>query len=380
MKILKIAIALVGLLAFGLGIAWATTAPAPLPADTVSATRLAPGPFDVERREWTWVDESRPMASNGDFKGAAARTFAVALWAPGDAPGPHPLVVYSHGFMSNRHGGAYLAEHLASYGYVVISVDYPLTHFMAPGGPNPDDVTNQPADVSFLIDRVLALKPDERPYAGEIDRQRIGLFGLSLGGLTTTLATFDPKMRDARVAAAISIAGPSVFFGPRFFDHADVPFLMIAGTSDAMIDYEANARPIPDLIRRGGLVTIDGATHAGFSGMASGLMRVLGNPDSIGCTALMTNLDIETGENPFEDLGDEASGYVDASNALLPCQKQFSEVMAAGHQHLVATVAVRAFFESHFARDANERQAHAKFLAQTFPSELAEVSYASARR
>ena len=74
MKILKIAISLVGLLAFGLGIAWAATAPAPLPADTRSAERLAPGPFDVERSEWTWVDESRPTASNGRFEGAPERT------------------------------------------------------------------------------------------------------------------------------------------------------------------------------------------------------------------------------------------------------------------------------------------------------------------
>ncbi len=380
MKILKIAIVLVGLLVVGFGIAWAATAPAPLPQDTASAARLAPGPFDVERRELTWVDESRPTESNGGFEGAATRTFAVALWAPGNAPGPHPLVVYSHGFMSNRHGGAYLAEHLASHGYVVVSVDYPLTHYAAPGGPNVNDVTNQPADVSFLIDHVLALKADERPFDGEIDRDRIGLFGLSLGGLTTTLAAFDPNMRDRRVSAAISIAGPAVFFGPKFFEHADVPFLMIAGTADAMVDYDANAKPFPDLVRRGGLVTIDGATHAGFSNMASGLMRVLGNPDSLGCTALMFNLDIEPGENPFEDLGDEASGYVDASNMSLPCEKEFTEVMTGGHQHLITTVAVRAFFESHFARDAADRQTHARFLSQTLPSEVEAVSYARTRR
>ena len=137
MKILKIAIVLAGLFGFGLGIAWAATSPAPLAADTTSAARLASGPFEVEQREWTWVDESRPMASNGNFEGAPARTFAVALWAPSDAPGPHPLVVYSHGFMSNRHGGAYLARHLASHGYVVASLDYPLSHYGAPGGRTP---------------------------------------------------------------------------------------------------------------------------------------------------------------------------------------------------------------------------------------------------
>ena len=241
-------------------------------------------------------------------------------------------------------------------------------------------MTNQPADVSFLIDRTLALGAEERPFTGEIDRNRIGLFGLSLGGLTTTLATFDPNVRDPRVSVAISIAGPSVLFGPRFFDHANVPLLMIAGTADAMIDYEANAKPIPDLVRRGGLVTIAGATHAGFSNMASGLMRVLGNPDSLGCGALMSNLDIDPGENPFDDLGDEADGYRDATDTPLPCENQFSDVMAAGRQHSITTVAVHAFFESQFARSSAEREAHARFLTQTLPSELEEVSYTPARR
>ena len=49
-------------------------------------------------------------------------------------------------------GGAYLAEQLASLGYVVVAVDYPLTNGLAPGGPDVKDVVNQLADVSFLID------------------------------------------------------------------------------------------------------------------------------------------------------------------------------------------------------------------------------------
>jgi hypothetical protein len=43
------------------------------------------------------------------------------------------------------------------------------------------------------------------------------------------------------VAAAISIGGVRDVFGTRFFDHADTPFLMIAGTADAIVDYELNA-------------------------------------------------------------------------------------------------------------------------------------------
>jgi predicted dienelactone hydrolase len=379
-KALRIVAALSSVLALALGLRWAATAPASLPAGTTSAERLAAGPFAIDRIETTWVDESRPTAENGSYAGAPDRTFAVALWVPVAAPGAHPLVVYSHGFMSSRHGGRYLAEHLASHGYVVVATDHPLSNLGAPGGPNALDVLNQPADVSFLIDRVLALEGDSRPFEGEIDTSRIGVFGLSLGGLTTTLAAFHPDLRDPRLAAAISIAGPGAMFEAAYFDHAEVPFLMIAGSADSMIDYEANARPIPDRVRDAGLVTIAGGTHAGFDQMAVGAMRLLGNPDSLGCMALMANLEFDGGANPFESLGTPEQGISDPLESPLPCEKEFDAAMRAGLQHQLTTLAVRAFFESRFATDPAERAAHARFLTEIFPAEVAEVTYTASTR
>ena len=129
---------------------------------------------------------------------------------------------------------------------------------------------------------MLALGPDERIFPDGIDPDRIGVAGVSLGALTATLSAYHPRFRDPRIRVAISIAGPSVMFGPRYFDFADVPFLMIAGTHDAMIPYEENAKPIPDKITEGGVIAIAGGSHAGFSYLAEGPMRLLGNPDEIG--------------------------------------------------------------------------------------------------
>jgi predicted dienelactone hydrolase len=105
------------------------------------------------------------------------------------------LVTYSHGFMSFRSNGAYLAKHLASHGYLVAAANFPLTHFGTAGGPQFRDVLNQPGDVSFLIDTLLAWSddPDSR-FAGQIDRQRIGAVRLSLGGMTTMLLAFHPSL------------------------------------------------------------------------------------------------------------------------------------------------------------------------------------------
>lgn len=380
LKILRLLVIVLVLAGAALWIALLASRPEPLPEGSESVARLAAGPFAVDRSEEVWVDRSRPTAANGDYEGAKDRTFRVAIWSPVDADGPHPLLVYSHGFMSNRHGGAYLAEHMASHGYVVVATDYPLTHYGAPGGPNAEDVVHQPGDVSFLIDRTLALSRDERSFRGGIDRRRIGVLGLSLGGLTTTLVAFHPEQADPRVRAAISIAGPGAMFGPDYFDSTEVPFLMIAGTHDAMIQYETNAVPIPERIRNGGLVTIEGASHAGFTALTAGPMRLLGNPDSLGCQALTPNLDFEESADPFAMLGGPEQGMLDASGTPLPCEVAFDDAMAPGRQHWLTTLAVRAFFESQFALDAEDRAAHARYLAETLPAELEEVRYTPAAR
>ena len=54
--------------------------------------------------------------------------------------------------------------------------------------------------------------------------------------------------------------------------------------------------------------------------------------------------------------------------------------MAAGRQQMLTTLAVRAFFESHFASDPEERAEHQAFLTRTLPAELPEVSYLASRR
>jgi predicted dienelactone hydrolase len=353
------------------------TEPRPPAAGSESARRLEPGPFEVGSIDHTFIDATRPTMANGGVPASSKRELVATIWYPLADDSAHPLAVYSHGFMSLRIGGAYLAEDLASHGYVVVSADFPLTNFFAPGGPNVDDGVNQPADVEVMIDHVLEWDASERPFKGIIDRDRIGVFGVSLGGLTSTLVAYHPKLRDPRVRAAISIAGPMILFSEKFFARSDVAFLMIGGTSDAMVDYDHNAALVPQLVPGGELVTVRGGTHAGFSNFASGVMRVLGNPDDIGCRAIAGHLHVVPHHNPFASLGGPEEGMLANPDVPLPCAGGVPDgAILAGRQQMITKLAVYAFFESVFAKSAEERQANARYLRETLPHDFPEASFA----
>ena len=356
--------------------------PEPFPAGSQSAERLQPGPLTVQSHAVTFIDSSRPTAANGDFAGAVERRLEGMLWYPAERAGaPYPLIVYSHGFTSTWEGGAYMAEQLASLGYVVVAVNYPLTNFSAPGGPNAMDVVNQPADISFMIDSLLADSATAgHKLEGMVDPARIGATGISLGGMTTTLVAFHPEKRDERITAALSIAGPTAVFTERFFSFAQVPFLMLAGDIDALVPYPSNAAPVPEKVPGSELVTVAGASHTGFAGPAAPL-RWMDNPDAIGCYMVKNNIDESVEEEPWYDrIGTPEQGInYDAVNELC-LMDPLPTALNVLRQHMITSVVVSSFFQSHFATDAAERDKARAYLSQTIATELAEVSYRAAAK
>ncbi|MEZ5571246.1 MAG: hypothetical protein R3E64_04405 [Halioglobus sp.] len=348
--------------------------PMPFSKKSESAALLQPGPLLITTESVTYVDKSRPTDANGDFTGAPERRLEGVIWYPqSKARGPFPLIVYSHGFTSSFREGAYLAEHLASLGYVVVAVNYPLTHLRAPGGPNVKDVVNQPGDVSFIIDTLLqqSTTPGHK-LEGKIDAQRIGVTGISLGGMTTELVTFHPTLRDKRIAAALSIAGPTSMFTKDFFANASVPFLMLAGDVDALIPYATNAAPIPDKVTNGALITITGGSHTGFAGPAAPL-RWLDNPDALGCFMVMRNVDVAEEDSWFELIGTPEQGIdYSAKNEL--CQvNPLPRAMNVLRQQMISSVVVSSFFQAHFAPRQIQRNAARHYLHEVLAAELSDV-------
>ena len=126
--------------------------------------------FGVGVRTLELVDRSRRTPPHAGLPGSRVRALTVEVWypaAPGptapvrDAPlaagGPFPLVVNSPGLFDSRGGELYYTAHLAGRGFVVASIDFPLTRGGVPGGPDLADFHNQPGDVRFVIDQLLRL-------------------------------------------------------------------------------------------------------------------------------------------------------------------------------------------------------------------------------
>jgi predicted dienelactone hydrolase len=374
----KIALTLSALVSilFVVGIAgYVMTGPQAPAADSVSAQWLKPGPYKTTSVDKIIVDNSRETAANRDYPGAPDRALATTIWYPLGSVDSHPLIIHSHGFTSARNDLSYVAELLASHGYVVAAADYPLTHGGAPGKPNAVDVINQPADVSFLIDTVSALSGPDKPFSGQIDASRIGLMGYSLGGLTTELATYHPSLRDPRISAAVSIAGPTTGFTADFFDNNDIPFLMIAGSLDYLINFDANAATIPALVDSGALVTILGGTHLGFASVAEPMLRFMRHPDSLGCAAVLANLDSDPNDS-LKQLGGAAEGIVVDPTAPQVCEITPDEkALHPGEQHRITSVAVLAFFESQFASSSRAREQASVVLTVSLPNEFVAANY-----
>lgn len=380
LKFLKVVAVMAVIFLVAGGILATTKRPPALAASSESAQRLLSGPYSVGEYDELMVDESRVTQENGDYAGADSRRLATSVWYPeGKVDGGFPLIVHSHGFSSNRSGGEYLARQLASHGYVVIAADFPLTNAMAPGGPLVKDVVNQPGDVSFLIDTVLQYSGDpQHILAATVDPTRIGAMGISLGGMTTTLAAYHPTMADPRIRAAVSIAGPTDQFDEPFFKQYSPAFLMLGGTVDALVPYQKNALPVLKKIPDAQLVTIADGSHMGFIGSA-GLMRWMKNPDAIGCYMVMRNLEKSSEEESWLHLLGSAEQGVNQQVVNDVCTlTPLPEAMNPLRQHQITQLAVRSFFDSQFSKDSERRGAEKAFLQHSLQAEFPAVDYAQA--
>ena len=243
------------------------------PALATLADLSQPGPYAVDK---TTVVVENPALRQTDAGLTVNYDFPVDVYLPQGA-GPAPIVIISHGFGDVKESFTFMAEHLASYGFVAILPDHVGSDLnyrqqFLNGRLNtllsPMEFINRPQEISFLIDeleRLVAASPD---WAARLNLERIGVMGDSLGG-TTALSLAGAEINYARLA---SVCGPESFslnfalylecrarflppqnyrlnddrikaayvthplggnlFGPEGMGQIDIPLLMVVGSND----------------------------------------------------------------------------------------------------------------------------------------------------
>jgi predicted dienelactone hydrolase len=110
---------------------------------------------------------------------------------------PFPLIVISHGLASDRSTFAYLAQHLASYGFAVAVLEHPgsnaerfqLYFAGLAKPPEPTEFINRPLDIKYMLNKLERLDKSDPSLQGKLNFQQIGAIGHSFGGYTVlTLA------------------------------------------------------------------------------------------------------------------------------------------------------------------------------------------------
>ncbi len=269
---------------------------------------------------------SNGAAMLGERSSVALATFPGRA-RPGASPdladGPYPVVILSPGFALSTSSYAWLAEHLASHGFVVAAPQHAETldpnRLWRATVDRPRDVT---ATIDFLTD---ATNLDGR-LAGLADTDRVAVVGHSYGGYTALAAAgarldtqalrsacasdgiaggaleFQcgallpflsdlaeaaglttvpngrwPSWADPRVDAAVSIAGDAVMFGADGLSTMTTPLLAIGGTADpdsplrwgTAAAYDGATGP------RKAELTLVGADHFSFTGACAAPRLIL---------------------------------------------------------------------------------------------------------
>ena len=140
-----------------------------------------PGPYTWEKQSFTFRNPDRNTDSPIDVYLPAVNT-----------SGQIPVVVISHGLGSDRQTFAYLAEHLASYGFAVImplhigtDTDELAKIMTGQGTPIPaDNFLYRPTDITHALDAVQARYASDPVWQGRLNLTKVGLFGQSFGGYT----------------------------------------------------------------------------------------------------------------------------------------------------------------------------------------------------
>ncbi|QOV22799.1 alpha/beta hydrolase [Anabaenopsis elenkinii CCIBt3563] len=207
------------------------------------------------------------------------RLVPVDIYWSNAAISAKPVVILSHGYSSDRTDMRYIAEHLASHGYVVAALehigsnqDYRIHPIQ--GGlallMKPQEFLERPKDISFILDQLAEFNQQEgHPLQGKLTTNKAMVIGHSFGGGTAmsiaggelqvdflrercaqfldttvnfgeglqcvakTLPQDRYRLGDPRIKQAIALnPTTSLMFGETGLENIQIPTLILASSAD----------------------------------------------------------------------------------------------------------------------------------------------------
>jgi predicted dienelactone hydrolase len=253
------------------------------------------------------------------------REIPVDIYWSTEASLNKPVIVFSHGLGSIRTDLRYLAQHLASHGYVVAALEHPgsnETHVkkaLALQAPllEAEEFLNRPKDISFVLDNLKLINDSAGVLRGKLASDQVMVVGYSLGGATAlsiagaelqltglkqrclgnvlafslgenaqcfakSLPEDRYQLRDARVKSAIAFSPTtSLLFGETGLTKVAVPVLIGSGSADKTTPaLTEQAIAFDKLPSPKWLVGFVGGTHLSVKDPAT-TMDQAGQPDTL---------------------------------------------------------------------------------------------------
>jgi alpha-beta hydrolase superfamily lysophospholipase len=177
---------------------------------------------------------------------------------PAEAPYGFPVVVYAHGNNGSPELSLPMLTRLAAAGFVVAAPAFPLSRRDAPGGNTASDYRQQPADMRFVLDEVLAGRVG--PVA-PVDGGRVAVVGHSLGAITVLGLTQNSCCHDDRIKAAVAISGTQAQWDGTWYQPPTTPLLLIHGDHDDVVPFNGSTEVFAAAPSPVGLVRLIDGPH-----------------------------------------------------------------------------------------------------------------------
>ena len=223
------------------------------PVDPADAAGLEPYAYFIRDELSDTLNALLPEDINPPF-------VTDAFWeARASTSGPFPLVIFAHGARSYRNQSSVLTAHLASWGFIVASVDYLERGLPSVLGPEPDPAIDD-AELSRMV---VMLLDSENVRAGSllegvVSTEQIAITGHSAGGGTSIRFGGEPDVVTfIPLSAGVSAEGTT--------ELPDKPSLWLTGDIDGIVDPARTVAAFEQASAPTRFVLIDDMGHLGPS-------------------------------------------------------------------------------------------------------------------